>query len=185
MLNIAIVTGSTRPGRVNRQVADWVLAEASKTDLARFEVVDIADFALPVLDEPYPAAAQQYTKEHTKKFSAKIAEFDAYIFVVAEYNHTVAPALTNALSYLNVEFHNKAAGIVSYGSVSGARAAEHLRNVLTELQMAHVQRSVMFNLFTDFTDFSTFTPTEINTAQLQPMLDQLIPWARAMNSVRN
>lgn len=184
MSHIAIITGSTRPGRVNRQVADWVLEHAASTSGATFEIVDIADFALPVLDEGYPAAMQQYSHEHTKKFSAKIAEFDAYIFVVAEYNHTVAPALTNALSFLNAEFNNKAAGIVSYGSVGGARAAEHLRNVLSELQIAHVQRSVMFNLFTDFEEFSTFKPTEINAAQLQPMLDQLLPWAQAMNSIR-
>jgi NAD(P)H-dependent FMN reductase len=184
MSKIAIVTGSTRPGRVNRQVADWVLEHSAHVENATFEIVDIADFHLPVLDEPYPAAMQQYSHEHTKKFSAKIAEFDAYIFVVAEYNHTVAPALTNALSYLNAEFNNKAAAIVSYGSVNGARAAEHLRNVLTELQMAHVQRSVMLNLFTDFEEFSTFKPTEISASQLQPMLDQLLPWTQAMNSIR-
>lgn len=183
MTKVAIVTGSTRPGRLNRQVADWVL-ENSKAEGATFEIVDIADFDLPVLDEPYPAAYQNYTKEHTKKFSAKIAEFDAYIFVVAEYNHTVAPALTNAISFLNAEFNNKAAGIVGYGSVSGARAIEHLRNVLSELQVAHVQRTVMFNLFTDFEEFTTFKPSEINTGQLEPMLEQLLPWAKAMNTVR-
>ena len=184
MTKVAIVTGSTRPGRVNRQVAEWVLENTKDVAGASFELVDINDFNLPVLDEPYPAAAQQYTKEHTKKFSAKIAEFDAYIFVVAEYNHTVAPALTNALSYLNVEFNNKAAGIVSYGSVSGARAAEHLRAVLSELQLAHVQRTVMFNLFTDFEQFATFKPTEINASQLHPMIDQLLPWANALKTVR-
>lgn len=184
MTNVAIITGSTRPGRVNRQVADWVLAHTQQVVGATFEIVDINDFHLPLLDEGYPAAYQNYSNEHTKKFSAKIAEFDAYIFVVAEYNHTVAPALTNALSYLNVEFNNKAAGIVSYGSAMGVRAAEHLRGVLSELQIAHVQRTVMFNLFTDFEEFTTFAPTEVNAAQLQPMIDQLLPWAHALKTVR-
>lgn len=184
MIKIAIVTGSTRPGRVNRQVADWVVENTSTVSGVTFELVDIADFDLPLLDEAAPAAMQHYTKEHTKKFSAKISEFDGYIFVVAEYNHTIAPALTNAISFLNKEFHNKAAGLVTYGSAMGVRAAEHLRNVLSELQVAHVQKTVMFNLFTDFEDFTTFKPTEINASQLKPMLEQLLAWTAAMQTVR-
>jgi NAD(P)H-dependent FMN reductase len=181
---IAIITGSTRPGRVNKQVADWVLANASARIDAEFEVVDIADFNLPLLDEAYPAMYQNYQNDHTKVWSAKISEFDGFVFVTGEYNHTVMPALANALSYLNVEFNNKAAGIVSYGSMGGARAAEHLRNVLSELQVAHVRNQVMFSLFTDFENFSEFKPTEQNAGTLAPMLDQLIPWTRAMEAVR-
>jgi NAD(P)H-dependent FMN reductase len=184
MTKIAIVTGSTRPGRVNKQVADWVLAQAAGRTDAEFEVVDIADFNLPLLDEAYPAAYQNYQNDHTKAFSAKISEFDGFIFVTGEYNHTVTPALTNALSYLNVEFNNKAAGIVSYGSMGGARAAEHLRNILSELQIAHVRNQVMFSLFTDFENFADFKPTEQNAGTLAPMIDQLIPWTKAMESVR-
>jgi NAD(P)H-dependent FMN reductase len=184
MTKIAIVTGSTRPGRVNKQVADWVLAQAAGNANAEFEVVDIADFNLPLLDEAYPAAYQNYQNDHTKTWSAKINEFDGFIFVTGEYNHTVTPALTNALSYLNVEFNNKAAGIVSYGSMGGARAAEHLRNILSELQIAHVRNQVMFSLFTDFENFSDFKPTEQNAGTLAPMIDQLIPWTKAMESVR-
>ncbi|MCG2620569.1 NAD(P)H-dependent oxidoreductase [Arthrobacter sp. I2-34] len=184
MTKIAIITGSTRPGRVNKQVADWVLANASARIDAEFEVVDIADFNLPLLDEAYPAAYQNYQNDHTKAWSAKISEFDGFVFVTGEYNHTVMPALANALSYLNVEFNNKAAGIVSYGSMGGARAAEHLRNVLSELQIAHVRNQVMFSLFTDFENFSEFKPTEQNAGTLAPMLDQLVVWTRAMESVR-
>lgn len=184
MTKIAIVTGSTRPGRVNKQVADWVLAQAAGRTDAEFEVVDIADFNLPLLDEAYPAMYQNYQNDHTKAWSAKISEFDGFIFVTGEYNHTITPALTNALSYLNVEFNNKAAGIVSYGSMGGARAAEHLRNVLSELQIAHVRNQVMFSLFTDFENFADFKPTEQNAGTLAPMIDQLIPWTKAMESVR-
>ena len=184
MTKIAIVTGSTRPGRVNKQVADWVLANASARIDADFEVVDIADYNLPLLDEAYPAAYQNYQNDHTKVWSAKISEFDGFVFVTGEYNHTVMPALANALSYLNIEFNNKAAGIVSYGSMGGARAAEHLRNVLSELQIAHVRNQVMFSLFTDFENFADFKPTEQNAGTLAPMLDQLVVWTRAMESVR-
>lgn len=184
MTKIAIITGSTRPGRVNHQVAQWVQAEASLRSDAEFEIVDIADYNLPLLDEAYPAAFQNYQNVHTLAWSEKISEFDGFVFVTGEYNHTVTPALTNALSYLNVGFNNKAAGIVSYGSMGGARAAEHLRNVLSELQIAHVRNQVMFSLFTDFENFAEFKPTEQNAGTLSPMLDQLTAWARAMESVR-
>ncbi len=106
------------------------------------------------------------------------------MFVTPEYNHSVAPALANALSYLNAEFANKAAGIVSYGSAYGVRAVEHLRGILSELQVAHVQKTGMFSLFTDFENFSVFKPTEMQAASLAPVLDQLVPWTAAMKSVR-
>jgi len=185
MPKIAIVTGSTRPGRVNRQVAEWVLARAQERGDADYELVDIADFDLPLLDEPMPAAYQSYSKEHTKAWSAKIAEFDGYIFIAGEYNHSVQPALANALSYLNVEFNNKAAGIVSYGSALGARATEHLRGILSELQVAHVQKHGMFSLFTDFENFSTFAPTAQSAQSVEPMFDQVVAWSRAMAFLRD
>ncbi|RAN75898.1 NADPH-dependent FMN reductase [Bacillus sp. SRB_336] len=184
MSKIAIVTGSTRPGRVTKGVAEWVLAQAQQRGDADYEIVDIADFNLPVLDEAYPAGFQNYQNDHTKAWSAKIAEFDGYIFIAGEYNHSVQPALANALSYLNVEFNNKAAGIVGYGSAFGVRAVEHLRAILSELQVAHVQKTGMFSLFTDFENFSTFKPTELQAASLAPMLDQLVPWTHALQSLR-
>lgn len=185
MTKIAIVTGSSRPGSVNATVAAWVATQlADRTD-AEFEVVDFNQFNLPLLDEPYPAAMQNYQHDHTKAWSAKVDEFDGFIFVVHEYNHTAGPALVNALSYLNAEFNNKAAGFVSYGSVGGVRAVEHLRGVLSELQVAHAQKTVMFSLFTDFENFSTFTPTEQSASNLTPMVDQVVAWSRAMETVRS
>lgn len=185
MTKIAIITGSTRPGRISYQVAQWVLEHASVRDDADFEVVDIADFNLPILDEPHPAAYQNYLNDHTKEFSAKIAEFDGYIFVVAEYNHSITGALKNALDYLNVEFNNKAAGFVSYGSKGGARAVEHLRGIASELQLAHVRNQVMFSIFSDVENFKTFKPEQRSASALTPMLDQLILWTRAMAFARS
>jgi len=184
MTKIAIVTGASRPGSVNKSVAEWVLAQVADRTDAEFELVNIADFNLPLLDEGYPAAYQNYQNDHTKVWSAKISEFDGYIIVAHEYNHTAGPVLVNALSYLNAEFNNKAAGFVSYGSMGGVRAVEHLRGVLSELQVAHVRNQVMFSLFTDFENFSEFKPTEQNAGTLAPMVDQLTVWARAMESVR-
>ncbi|MGJ9402665.1 NADPH-dependent FMN reductase [Arthrobacter sp. KK5.5] len=185
MTKIAIITGSTRPGRNNSGVAEWVLAQAQLRTDAEFELVDIADFSLPLLDEAYPAAYQNYQNAHTQAWAAKIAEFDGYVFITPEYNHSVAPALANALSYLNAEFNNKAAGIVSYGSAMGVRAAEHLRGILSELQLAHVQKTGMFSLFTDFENFSEFKPTEQSAETLAPLLDQLVPWTKALENVRD
>ncbi|MGP9727285.1 NADPH-dependent FMN reductase [Glutamicibacter sp. AOP3-A1-12] len=184
MLKIASITGSTRPGRNNAAVAQWVLEQAQARNDASYELVDIADFNLPLLDEAFPAAYQNYQNEATKNWSAMIAEFDGYVFITPEYNHSIAPALANALSYLNAEFSNKAAGIVGYGSAMGARAVEHLRGILSELQLAHVQKTGMFSLFTDFENFSVFKPTEQSAASVQPMFDQLISWTTAMNTVR-
>jgi NAD(P)H-dependent FMN reductase len=185
MTKIAIVTGASRPGSVNSSVADWVYSQvAARTD-AEFEIVNINDFGLPLLDEAYPAAYQNYQNEHTKAWSAAIDEFDGFIFVVHEYNHTAGPVLVNALSYLNAELSNKAAGFVSYGSASGVRAVEHLRGALSELQIAHVQKTAMFSLFTDFENFTTFKPTEQNAGTLSPMVEQLVTWSRAMESVRS
>lgn len=132
-----------------------------------------------------PAATDQYAQAHTQAWAAKIAEFDGFIFVTGEYNHSVIPALANALSYLNAEWANKAAGIVGYGSAFGVRAVEHLRGILSELRIAHEQKQGMFSLFTDFEKFSTFAPTELQAASVAPMFDQLVDWAAAMLYVRN
>lgn len=181
MLNIAIITGSTRPGRVNRGVAEWVLEQAKQRGDANYELVDIDDYNLPLFNEVMPGHKQH---AHTQAWSAKIAEFDGFIFVTGEYNHSVTPALANALSYLNAEWANKAAGIVGYGSAFGVRAVEHLRGILSELQIAHVQKQGMFSLFTDFENFSAFKPTELQAASVEPMFEQLIAWTKAMKTVR-
>jgi NAD(P)H-dependent FMN reductase len=181
---IAIITGASRPGSVNKSVAEWVLAQVADRTDADVELVDIADFSLPLLDEAYPAAYQNYQNPATKAWSAKVSEFDGFIFVVHEYNHTAGPVLTNALSYLNAEFNNKVAGFVSYGSAGGARAVEHLREILSELQVAHVRNQVMFSLFNDFENFSEFKPTEQNAGTLAPMVDQVVSWAKGFATIR-
>ncbi len=100
MLKIAIIIGSTRPGRKAEAVARWVYDIAAKRSDASFEVVDIADFDLPLLDEPIPPIMNQYSKPHTKAWAAKIASFDAFVFVTPEYNHSTSGALKNAIDFL-------------------------------------------------------------------------------------
>ncbi|MFH8798057.1 NADPH-dependent FMN reductase [Streptomyces sp. NPDC017936] len=184
MTKIAIVLGSTRPGRNGEAVARWVHDAAAKRRDARFEMVDIADYDLPLLDEPVPPSMGQYSNDHTRRWAAKIAEFDGYVFVTPEYNHGPSGALKNALDYVYAEWNNKAAGFVGYGSAGGTRAVEQLRLVMAELQVATVRSQVALSLFTDFENFSTFRPSSHHEQPLTTMLDQLVSWSQAMKSVR-
>jgi NAD(P)H-dependent FMN reductase len=160
-MHIAIVTGSTRPARNNIAVARWAYELAAKRNDASFELVDIADYELPLLDEPIPAASGQYSRAHTKRWAAKIASFDGYVFVTPEYNHGTSAALKNAIDYLYAEWHHKAAGFVGYGAVSGARAVEHLRSVMGNLMVADVTPQVLLSLFSDFENFSCSGRTRV------------------------
>ncbi len=183
-MRIAIVTGSTRPGRNNIAVARWVLELAATRRDATFELVDIADYDLPLLDEPLPPVLGRYMHSHTKRWAAKIASFDGYVFVTPEYNHGTSAALKNAIDYLYAEWNDKAAGFVSYGAVGGARAVEHLRLVMGNLMVADVTKQVVLSLFTDFENLSVFRPDSRHDAEVHAMLDQVIAWAGALKSLR-
>jgi NAD(P)H-dependent FMN reductase len=180
MTRIGIILGSTRPGRNGEAVAKWVLEIASRRSDADFELVDLADYPLPHLDEPMGAASGSYQNEHTKAWSARIREFDGFVFVTPEYNHSTSGVLKNALDYLYTEWNNKAAAFVSYGGVGGARAVEHLRLISSELQMATVRAQVAISLMTEFEGFRTFRPNDYLLPQVDTMLDQLVAWTKAL-----
>ena len=184
MIKIAIIIGSTRPGRVGESVARWVYGLAKERSDAEFELVDIKDFDLPLLDEPVPPSQGKYSKPHTKAWAKKIDTFDAYVFVTPEYNHGTSGALKNALDFLYGEWNDKAAGFVGYGSAGGTRAVEQLRLVASELQMAHVRNQVMLSLFTDFENFTEFKPHPRNEKSVSAMLDQLVAWGGALKALR-
>lgn len=184
MIKVAIIIGSTRPGRKGEAVARWVHDIAQQRTDAEFELVDIADYHLPLLDEPVPPSAGQYSHEHTRTWAAKIASFDAFVFVTPEYNHGTSGALKNALDFLYREWNDKAAGFVSYGSAGGARAVEQLRLVMAELQIADVRAQVMLSLFTDFENMSVFKPADRQEKLVHAMLDQVIAWGGALKTLR-
>ena len=184
MTRIGIILGSTRPNRNGEQVAKWVYDIASRRSDAEFELVDLRDYPLPHLDEPLPPSMGQYQNEHTKQWADKIASFDGFVFVTPEYNHSTSGVLKNAIDYLYAEWNNKAAGFVSYGAVGGARAAEHLRLVAGELQMADVRQQVALSLLTEFENFSVFKPGDYNRAALDTLLDQVVAWSTALAPLR-
>jgi NAD(P)H-dependent FMN reductase len=184
MTRIGIILGSTRPNRNGEQVANWVFGLASRRDDAEFELIDLRDYPLPHLDEPLPPSLGQYQHEHTKQWAATIASFDGFVIVTPEYNHGTSGVLKNAIDYLYAEWNNKAVGFVSYGSVGGARAVEHLRLVAGELQMADVRQQVALSLITEFKNFSVFKPGDYNLAALNTLLGQVIAWSAALAPLR-
>ncbi|MCG7343816.1 NAD(P)H-dependent oxidoreductase [Sporosarcina sp. ACRSL] len=177
-LNIGIILGSTRDGRVSPQVGAWVKELADKRGDANYTVIDIADYKLPLLGEPGSDASG------AAAWSEIIGKQDGFVFIVQEYNHSITGALKNALDFLREEWNNKAAGIVSYGSVGGARAAEHLRGILGELSVADVRVHPALSLFTDFENGTDFKPAEVQANSVNQMLDQVIPWATALKTIR-
>jgi NAD(P)H-dependent FMN reductase len=184
MTRIGIILGSTRPNRNGEQVARWVLENATRRGDAEFELVDLRDYPLPHLDEPMPPSMGQYQQEHTKQWADKIGSFDGFVIVTPEYNHGTSGVLKNAIDYLYAEWNNKAVGFVSYGGVGGARAAEHLRLVAGELQMADVRQQVALSMITEFENFSVFKPGAYNVDALGVLLDQVIAWSAALAPLR-
>jgi NAD(P)H-dependent FMN reductase len=177
-LNIGIILGSTRQGRVSPQVGEWVKGIADKRGDANYEIVDIADFKLPFLfttDGSEPGIAA---------WGEKIDSLDGFVFIVQEYNHSITGALKNALDTAQAQWNNKAAGIVSYGSTGGARAAEHLRGILGELAVADIRTHPTLSLFTDFENGSDFKPQDLHLDNVNSMLDQVVSWSTALKTVR-
>ena len=177
-LNIGIILGSTREGRLSPQVGEWVKTLADKRGDANYEIVDIAEFKLPFL------GTTDGTEPGIAAWNEKLASLDGFVFIVQEYNHSITGALKNALDFAREAWNNKAAGIVSYGSVGGARAAEHLRGILGELAVADVRTHPALSLFTDFENGQTLKPAEMHEETVGQLLDQVVSWSTALKSVR-
>jgi NAD(P)H-dependent FMN reductase len=184
MLKVGIVVGSTRPGRKAAAVAKWAYDILKVRQDAEFEIVDIEDYKLPLLDEPLPPSLGRYSQAHTKLWAAKIGSFDAYIFVTPEYNHSIPAALKNAIDFLFREWNDKAAGFIGYGSAGGARAVESLRLVMGEIKVADVRAQVMLSLLTDFENYTTFKPHERHDKAVHAVADEVIAWGGALKGLR-
>ena len=181
-IKIAFVIGSVREGRNAEAVTKYVYDKAvSRNDEGvEYEIVDLADYKLPLLGAP----ATEEEQAAVKAWSEKMAQFDGYIFTTPEYNHAVGGALKNALDFLNPELNNKAAGFIGYGSLGGTRAHENMRLILAELQVATVRTAVTFSLMADFENMSVFKPAAYHDDNINGMLDQVIAWSRALKTIR-
>lgn len=182
-LKMAVILGSTRPGRKGEAVAAWVVEHAQGRD-ASYELVDLRDHPMPHYDEPYPASLGKYEHPATLEWAATVSRYDGYVLVTPEYNHSTSGVLKNALDTVYAEWNNKAAALVSYGAVGGVRAAEHLRQILAILQVADVGAQLSFTLATDWEAMTTFAPAERHLKSAETMFTQLEAWAGALKSLR-
>lgn len=181
MLKLQVILGSTRPGRAGEEVAQWVTEIAKENPDFEVELVDVADYNLPLLDEPKSALTGEYSQDHTKKWSAKIAEADAYIFVTAEYNHGVPAALKNAVDFLYHEWTDKVFGFVSYGAAEGgARAVEHWRQIISQLGGAAVHPQLSIQHI-----YMGFEKSDDQKKALEAVLNDVSRWGKAFQVLRS
>jgi NAD(P)H-dependent FMN reductase len=186
-LRLHVILSSTRPGRVGATVARWfhgLAAEHGKFDPV--ELVDLADFNLPVYDEPRHPVLQQYEHEHTKRWGASVAAADAFVFVTPEYNYGPTPALLNALDYVYKEWNYKPAAFVSYGGISGGiRAVQVTKQTLTTLKMVPLVEAVVIQTVAQQLDENgQFRPGDVHARSAKAMLDELLRWAEALKPLR-
>ena len=190
-LTIGVIVGSTRPGRLSPAVGEWVARRMTSRAGRQVivDVLDVADFELPLLDEPTPAAVGGYRHDHTDRWAQRVAACDGFVFVVPEYNRSFPAALKNAIDYLFVEWNDKAAGLVGFGLTGGASATDQLRTVLSEVKVACVRTRPGLALADDFTvdeetGTSTVTARPRQEALLERMSDELVEWATALHGAR-
>jgi NAD(P)H-dependent FMN reductase len=187
LLRIGIILGSTRTGRFADRPAEWLLELARGRAGVAFELVDLRDYPLPFFDEPKSPLREPSKHEVAVRWARKVGELDAFVFVTAEYNHSITAALKNAIDYVYPEWNRKPAGFVAYGSTGGARAVEQLRLVLVEVQVAPI-RSAVHVMRHEFVDLllhgKTFADFPHLAQAAEAMLDDLIWWARALRAGR-
>jgi NAD(P)H-dependent FMN reductase len=183
---LQVIIGSTRPGRVGKPVADWIIERARARGDFEVVVSDLAEMNLPMFDEPNHPRLQQYVHQHTKDWSAIVAGSDAFVFVIPEYNYGFNAATKNALDYLNEEWREKPAGIVSYGGVSGGtRAAQMLKQVFSGVRLVPVTDSVNIPFVREKLDEDgRLKPNEIMEQGAAAMLDELARYAEALKPLR-
>jgi NAD(P)H-dependent FMN reductase len=184
-LKLNVITASTRPGRVGPLVAEWFAGYARAESAFEVEAVDLAEFALPIYDEPNHPRLQQYEHEHTRRWSRSVAGADAYVFVMPEYNFGPSPALLNALNYVYVEWNYKPAAFVSYGGVSGGlRAVQMTKQTLTTLKIVPILESVTIPMVGQHLDNGRFEPAPVHVKSAADLLPELHRWAVALQPMR-
>lgn len=176
MPKLHVILASTRPGRAGEPIADWFVERAIAHGAFDVELVDLAEVALPFMDEPNHPRLRRYTHEHTKAWSARVDSADAFVFVTPEYNYGLTAPLKNAIDFLHYEWQHKPVGFVSYGGVAaGTRAVQMLKQVVTTLKMLPLFEAVNIPFHTQFIDDEgAVTPNEMMVKAADAMLDELV-----------
>lgn len=189
-LNIKVITGSTREGRFSDKAATWITEEIKKQDGVVVEMIDLRDYEMPFFNEAVSPSfkTKSYGNEAVVRFTKKISEGDAFIMVTPEYNHSTSSVLKNAIDWVGPEWNNKSVAFVSYGSVGGARAVEHLRLIAVELQMAPIREAIHINGEQYFpVIMGGGDPLKLLAGygdKAQSMISQLLWWAKALKTAR-
>ena len=182
---LQVVITSTREGRQGPVVATWFANEAREQPQFEVELVDLAEFKLPVFDEPNHPVRQEYTHEATKAWAAKVNEADAFVFVIPEYDYFAPASLINALQYLAKEWSYKPVGFVSYGGISGGlRSVQSVKPLVTSLKMMPIPEGVIIPFFAKYITDGVFVPDEIHQTSRSVMLNELARWTEAMKTLR-
>jgi NAD(P)H-dependent FMN reductase len=185
MPKLSVVVASTRPGRAGLPIATWFVERAKAHGKFDVGVLDLKEENLPLLDEPKHPRLEDYQQDHTKRWSAKVAASDAFVFVTPEYNYSAPPALLNALDYLFHEWAYKAAAFVSYGGVSGGtRSVQMTKQVLTTLSVMPIPHAVTIPFFSTMLKDDRFHASEALEKSVAPMLDELLRWTDALAPLR-
>ncbi|MEI2712335.1 MAG: NADPH-dependent FMN reductase [Nocardioides sp.] len=185
-MKIAIIVGSTRPGRAGSAVGAWVKEQAdARGGQATYDLLELADFELDLLNEPtVPGAAnREYENPKTREWSKVIDSYDGFVFVTPEYNHGVPAALKNAVDVLYPEWNHKAITFVGYGAASGVRSVEHWRQIVANAMMQATRAQLELSVFTDFGE-NGFAPSERREGELKTALDQLEALTGAVKQLR-
>lgn len=187
MLKLHVIVASTRPGRKGGVVGDWFEKQARSHGKFDVALVDLADVALPMFDEPRHPRLREYEHQHTREWSATVERADAYVFVTPEYNYGSPPSLVNALDFVSREWAYKPAGFVSYGGVSaGTRSVQMTKQIVTALKMVPLTEAVAIPFFSKHIDKESgvFDPGEVQEKASVTMLDELLKWAKALKPMR-
>ncbi|MBB5752981.1 NADPH-dependent FMN reductase [Prosthecomicrobium pneumaticum] len=186
-LKIAVVIGSVRPNRFADHPANWILAKANDRPEIEAELLDVREYPMPLFNEVASPAWAPSQSEVAQRWQKKVAEFDAYIVIAAEYNRAPTGALKNALDYAYNEWNKKPVAFVGYGSVGGARAIEQLRTISVELQMAPIRTAVHIPWPTYVAvaqEGKSLDDFDFAVQGAKDLLDQLVWWAKALKTAR-
>lgn len=186
MLKLQTIICSTRPGRIGPSIAQWFNEYAGAHGGFESTLVDLADANLPIYNEANHPVMQQYEHEHTKAWASSVADADAYVFVLPEYNYCPPPAFFNALNYVYREWNYKPCGFVSYGGASGGlRSAQVAKQLVTTLKMMPMTEGVMVQMAGSFIDESQKFQADTNhESSSTTMLDEMVKWGTALKTIR-
>jgi NAD(P)H-dependent FMN reductase len=183
-MHLQVILGSIREGRRSAPIAQWAFERASKRPGVTVELIDLKTWNLPMFDLAKFPSEGNYEDPLQQRWAETIARADAYLFIVAEYNHGITAALKNALDYLYAEWNRKPASFIAFGNAEGARAVQQLKLVLNELEIAPLPTAVHLRGVAKKVATGVFQPEEAEEKRFDVMFQELVWWTNALSAAR-